>query len=299
MKLTLVENFRALFYMPFYMLKERGGAEAEGLEVEWIDANTPGGGVEAVKRGAADLTWGGPMRIMKDHDSHPIGPDSLVGFCEVVGKDPFYLVGRKSLLPLSLDQLPAQRLSVVSEVPTPWLCLQTDLANIGVDVAAYLANGDIVVTRTFEEQITALASGQADVIQLFEPYVSRLELETDMAILARAGDRGPTVYTVFITTHARHAEKAVEFAALTRAMARTQQWMLSHPDSIYELGGRYFPDIHPEIVRRSIRRYIDEGVWSASPAVSRDGFETLSRCLHNGGFIRAPGQFSLCISSFF
>jgi NitT/TauT family transport system substrate-binding protein len=96
MKLTLVENFRALFYAPFYVLKERGDAEAEGLEVEWIDANTPGGGVDTVKRGAADLTWGGPMRIMKDHDTHAFGPESLVCFCEVVVKHPFFLVGRES-----------------------------------------------------------------------------------------------------------------------------------------------------------------------------------------------------------
>lgn len=298
MTLTLVENFRALFYMPFYVLKERGDAEAEGLEVEWIAANTPGEGVEVVKRGGADLTWGGPMRIMKDHDTQPLGPASLVGFCEVVGRDPFYLVGSRSLLPFALDQLPARRLSVVSEVPTPWLCLQTDLADNGLDVAAYLAHGDIVATRTFEEQITALESGHAEVIQLFEPYVSRLELESGRAVLARAADRGPTVYTVFITTRARHAEKTAEFAALTRAMARTQQWMLSHSDSIYELCGQYFPDIDAQIARRSIRRYIEDGVWSVSPTVSQGGFEALSRCLHNGGFIRSPGKYSLCITSF-
>lgn len=297
MKLTLVENFRALFYMPFYVLKERGDAKAEGLDVEWIDANTPGGAIDALKTGAVDLTWGGPMRVMKDHDTHPFGPDSLVGFCEVVGQDPFYLVGRESSQPFSLTQLPAQRLSVVSEVPTPWLCLQTDLADNGVDVAAYLKSGDIVTTRTFEEQVVALKSGLVDVAQLFEPYVSQLEAEPGMAVLARASDRGPTVYTTFITTHARHAEKAAEFGALTRAMARTQQWMRQHSDSIYELCGQYFPDIDPYVARRGIQRYIDDGVWSANPTVSQTGFETLSRCLHNGGFIRAPAQFSRCVSA--
>jgi len=56
----------------------------EGLEVEWLTSDVPGGAIEQVKRGAIDAQWGGPMRVLKDRDSTPANGASLVCFGEVV-----------------------------------------------------------------------------------------------------------------------------------------------------------------------------------------------------------------------
>ena len=53
-----------------------------------------------------DITWGGPMRVMKARDQDPHSP--LVCFCEVVARDPFFLVGQERRAPVPADR-PARR----------------------------------------------------------------------------------------------------------------------------------------------------------------------------------------------
>ena len=39
MKLRIAENFRAVFYAPFYAVRALGLAEREGLAVEWLPSD--------------------------------------------------------------------------------------------------------------------------------------------------------------------------------------------------------------------------------------------------------------------
>src|SRR5438876_8270387 len=109
MKLRIAENFRAVFYAPFYAIRALGFAEREGLDVEWLPSDAPGGTIEQVKRGAIDAQWGGPMRVLKDRDSTPATGTSLVCFGEVVGRDPFYLIGRSRQPTFGLKDIAALR----------------------------------------------------------------------------------------------------------------------------------------------------------------------------------------------
>ena len=92
MKIRLSENFRAIFYAPFYATQALGFYEREGVEIEFLGSSVPGDAVAGLLNGAIDLTWGGPMRVMKARDRQPDSP--LRCFCEVVARDPFFLVGR-------------------------------------------------------------------------------------------------------------------------------------------------------------------------------------------------------------
>src|SRR5690349_22411792 len=95
MKLRLSENFRAVFYAPFYATYALGLFAKEGLDVELADSATPGDAMARLLDRTIDVSWGGPMRVMKAHDQDPGSP--LVCFGEVVARDPFYLVGRPDI----------------------------------------------------------------------------------------------------------------------------------------------------------------------------------------------------------
>jgi NitT/TauT family transport system substrate-binding protein len=125
MGVKLVENFRALFYAPFYATHALGFYAYEGVDVELIDSPAPGAAIASILDGSIDLSWGGPMRVMKARDIDANSP--LVCFCEVAARDPFFLVGRGDRSAFQLADLARLRLATVSEVPTPWLCLQHDL----------------------------------------------------------------------------------------------------------------------------------------------------------------------------
>src|SRR5262249_19569518 len=93
MRITLSENFRAVFYAPYYAAHALGFYGREGVEVELQTTSAPGQAAAALLEGTVDLIWGGPMRVMRMRDTQPDSP--LVCFCEVAARDPFFLVGRR------------------------------------------------------------------------------------------------------------------------------------------------------------------------------------------------------------
>ena len=119
MKIRLAENFRAVFYAPFYACLALGWFRDRGLEVSLVDSPSPGAGIADMLKGEVHLVWGGPMRVLKDRDQSPPGPHSLLAFGEVAGRDPFYLVGRSDLKRFELPALTGLQVATVSEVVTP------------------------------------------------------------------------------------------------------------------------------------------------------------------------------------
>ena len=53
---------------------------------------------------------------------------------------------------------------------------------------------------------------------------------------------------------------------------------------------KFFPDVAPDILLRSLRRYRDANLWSRETKLIPQGFSQLAKSLHSGGFIgRMPG----------
>jgi NitT/TauT family transport system substrate-binding protein len=298
MKLRIAENFRAVFYAPFYAIRALGLAEREDLAVEWLPSDAPGSTIEQVKRGGVDAQWGGPMRVLKDHDSTPADGGRLVCFGEVVGHDPFYLIGRKSQPAFGLKDLGGVRLGVVSEVPTPWYCLRADLEDAGVDTGAMRSAGRLVDKLTMPQQLEALASGNLDAVQLFEPYASRA-LADGNAILYAASSRGPTCYTTFICSRDGVSRRREEFAALTRATQAVLDWVAEKGAAeLARVTASFFPDVPQALLRSTLERYHRAGIWSRTTAVSEAGFERLAYSLHAGGFIAHRATYAECVHDF-
>ncbi len=295
MTLTLAENFRAIFYTPFYLLKALGLAEQAGLALRWLPPGSPGGAIDAIKDGTVDLTWGGPMRVMKDHDTTPSNGQSLLCFGEVVSRDPFFLLGKKSLGRFELAQLKQLRLAQVSEVPTPWLCLQADLRDLGLNVAEI----EDALTRglSMPEQIQALKAGTLEVAQLFEPLASELLSNPAYQILYAAHSRGPTVYTSLICSRDGWKKNHIAFTALRDILGELQTWMHRQtPATLASHVQSFFPELSAQQLERALARYLNHGVWAKSPKMSKAGFDRLSYSLHSGGFIRTQIDFASCIT---
>ena len=94
MPIRLMENFRAVFYAPYYATHALGFYAREGVDVELLTSDAPGDAVPKLIDGTIDVTWGGPMRVMRAHDQDRHSP--LVSFCEVVSHDPFFLIGKRA-----------------------------------------------------------------------------------------------------------------------------------------------------------------------------------------------------------
>lgn len=290
MPIRLAENFRALFYAPYYAANALGFYEREGVDVELLNSDVPGGAVSGLIDGTIDITWAGPMRVMKAHDETAASP--LVCFCEVVSHDPFYLVGRPGNSNFQLSDLPSLRFAAVSEVPTPWMCLQHDLRLHGVDPAKLVRAADRPMRANFE----ALRDGQVDIIQVFEPFVSMALDEGIGEVLLAASTRGPTVYTTFIATREAVARHRAAFAAMTRAAGRMQTWLTDHSaDELAFVVAPFFPGVAGNMLLSSLRRYLQAGIWASTTEVSRPGFSRLADSLQSGGFISRRPLYEDCV----
>jgi len=168
MPITLQENLRGILYTPFYAALSLGAYRHEGVEAGFVTAPEPARAVEGLFAGTVDVAWGGPMRVMQTYDRRP--DCDLVCFGEAVTRDPFFLIGREPRPDFAFADLYGKRVATVSEVPTPWLCLQEDLRRAGLDPDALPRIAD----RTMADNAAGLRRGEVDVVQLFQPFAEEL-----------------------------------------------------------------------------------------------------------------------------
>lgn len=290
MQIKLSENFRAVFYAPFYATHALGFYLREGIDVKLLNSPAPAAAASGLLDGTIDLSWGGPMRVMKARDLDPNSP--LMCFCEVVARDPFFLVGKGDPSNFRLGDLTRLKIATVSEVPTPWLCLQHDLREQGIDPAQLSR----VTNRTMAENLEALRRGELDVVQIFEPYVSMALQASAGNILYAASTRGMTSYTTFLATRDSIERNRAAFTAMTRATRRMLDWLAeSRGEELAAAVAPFYPDVASDVLASSLRRYHGARLWAHSPEVSRQGFERLADSLKSGGFISRMHTYEDCV----
>jgi NitT/TauT family transport system substrate-binding protein len=280
MTIKLIENFRAAFYAPFYAAAALGAYKAEGLDVRIEASPDAARTMQTLISGHGDVSWGGPLRLMEARERRPT--NEPVVFCEVVGRDPFFLVGREANPRFRLADLAGKRLAVTTEVPTPWLCLQHDLRLAGVDATSI----SLTAPRTMVQNADALRAGEVDVIQVFMPIAESLSESGAGHIWHAAAGRGPTAYTSLNTTR-RYAEAHPDvLRAMCRAMYRTQKWIAAHDGPALAAAiASYFPDIPAGILAGAYDRYLGLGLWNTNPIQSREGLAWLTDAAVAGGFL--------------
>ena len=90
-QITLYENLRACSYTPFYLAQTQGFFEEENLDINLQLSPSPPETAQGLIDGRADVSFGGPMRVLMHHDKDKDCP--LMCFGQVVARDPFILVG--------------------------------------------------------------------------------------------------------------------------------------------------------------------------------------------------------------
>ena len=283
MAITLQESLRGLFYAPFYVALARDAYAAEGVEVRFVSSPRPGDAARNVMDGAVDVCWGGPMRVMQAYQQNP-GCD-LVCFAEVVTRDPFLLLGREPRPGFALRDLLGVRVATVSEVPTPWMCLQEDLRRAGI------APADLsrVADRTMADNVAALRRGEVDVVQVFEPFAAALLADGVGHLWYAQASRGPTSYTTFYARRGLLAARRDELHRMVRAIHRTQKWVAAADGAaIAAEVARYFPEVPAAILADACARYKALGIWGGDPRLPRAGYDRLLASLVSGGFV-SPG----------
>jgi NitT/TauT family transport system substrate-binding protein len=281
MPVILQESLRGLLYVPYYAALSLGAYRAEGIVVELAATPALGAAPLGLFAGTVDVAWGGPMRVNQFYESR--ADCDLVCFGEAVTRDPFMLVGRAPRPDFTLADLYGPRIATVSEVPTPWLCLQEDLRRAGLDPDALPRVAD----RTMADNAAALRRGEVDVVQLFQPFAEELIADGAGHLWCAAAARGPTAYTSFYARRRLLGERRGDIKSLVRGLYRTQKWLHASPaEALAEAVRPFFPVMPADLLRAAIARYRALGIWGKNPMLPRAGYDRLAAGLVSGGFVK-------------
>jgi NitT/TauT family transport system substrate-binding protein len=262
------------------------------VEVGFVSAPEPARAVEGLFAGTVDVAWGGPMRVMQTYDRR--ADCDLVCFGEAVTRDPFFLIGREPRPRFTFADLYGKRIATVSEVPTPWLCLQEDLRRTGLDPDVLPRVAD----RTMAENVAALRRSEFDVVQLFQPFAEELIAVGEGHIWYAAAARGPTSYTSFYARRRTLAARCEELKKVVRGLYRTQKWLrASQPEAIAEVIQPFFPAVPASLLQAAIARYLELGIWGHNPILPRAGYERLRAGLLSARFVKQAAPFEQAVDN--
>jgi len=288
--MRLYATMKALFYAPFYAALSLGHFRDEGVDVTFATAPHPDDAVPALLEDRVDVTWGGPIDLMLHHDKKP--NPVLVGFCEVVARDPFMLIGRRPNDRFRFQDLVGLKVAPVSEVETPWLCLQEDIRRSGIDPAQFTPREGL----TMRGNAAALEKGEFDVIQVFEPIAEDLISRNKGHLWYASASRGSNTYTTLFTRISTIARRASEIAGMVRAMNRTLSWVHAHSaNDLASAVSGVFPEYDHRLLRNALQRYKDLSLWAATPVHNPVGFVRLKSAVLAGGWIKSDVGFDRCI----
>lgn len=280
MTIVLSENFRALFYAPFYAAHASGAFTRAGVEVELRPSSDPLEAARALRAGEVDVMWGGPLRVLIARDKDPAS--DLVCFCDVVARDPFFVVGATPRPGFTFADLLSVKLATVSEVPTPWVCLQDDLRRAGVDPSKV----DRIDDRSMAENEAALREGKVDAVQVFQPYAENLVSTGAGHIWNAAAGRGFTAYTTLVTRRGTLESRAEELARMIRGMDATLKWFAVTPSlEIVDVVQSFFPDVSRDLFAACIDRYRALQLWGRDPVIRREGYDRLHAAMRSSGIL--------------
>jgi NitT/TauT family transport system substrate-binding protein len=222
--------------------------------------------------------WGGPLRVMLTHAADPAS--DVVCFCDVVARDPFFIIGREPRPDFRPRDLTGIRFASVAEVPTPWLCLQDDVRRDGADPGAL----DRTNGPSMAENAEALRIGRLDAVQLFQPYAEELLQAGTGHLWYAAADRGLTTYTTLVTRRGVLSQRRDELTAMVRAMYRTLRWLRTTPGAeVAHALGAFFPDVPAPIYAAAIDRYRALHLYGSDPVTRREGVARLQAAMRSGG----------------
>ncbi len=288
----IYENLRTLSYAPFYVALERKFYQQFELDVQMLHSPSPRETALGLMAGRVDISFGGPMRVTIRHDQDP--ECALNCVCQVVGPEPFVLVGRKRNDTFTFADLLGLRVATVSEVPTPWLLLQDDLRRAGI--APDTLNQS--EPRTMAENVIALANNEVDVIQVMEPHSSTALAHEHAHLWHQFSTRGNLGFTTYYTT--RHfADNNRELCVrLSRATMAGIEWMYAvDATEVAATIADRFEDIPDTVLVDGIRRYQSARVWATEPELEVHEFVKLKGALLSGGLIASDVPFDRVVDN--
>lgn len=279
-KAVVSAAFKSVFYLPVYFAEEHGYFKNEGLDVRIDVASSSTNALAAVISRSADFSLHGP-----EWTAISVGRGAPI---KVVGgtlnrlgvwltcKSDFRFEGFKSLsgATISTGAMPTTSTSAFLKL----------IKQAGLDARKDL---DILEVPMGNE-IGPLKSGQADCAVLYEPGASQAEAQGYKVVSAFSREIGPYTFSAISTRQDIDPQVARKFVS---GIDRALKAIRKDPEAAVASGIKLFPNLDKEVVRASVVRLIDDGVFADSVELRQPALnDALQTQVDLGNLARIPAD---------
>jgi NitT/TauT family transport system substrate-binding protein len=295
-KVRIGEVTRSLFYAPQYVAVEKGFFKEEGLDVELT--TTAGGDktMTALLSDGIDVALvGSETSIYVDQQG---ATDPVINFAQLTQTDGTFLVARKPVSNFSFEQLKGSVFLGQRKGGMPQMVGEFVLKKNNINPRKDL---ELIQNIEFANIASAFASGTGEYVQLFEPTASQFEADGIGHVVASFGkESGKVPYTVFMTKKSymdKHSDVVQKF---TNAVYKGQQWVAAHSaKETADVIAKYFPNIKPEILESSVKRYLEQGSYATDPILDEEEWNNLQDIMDEAGELKQRADYAKLVNTTF
>jgi len=271
MALVLGQVFHGPFYAPTYVARGLSFFEDEGLDVETRIAKQSSAIIDSMLSAEADIVVTGPARLYENTDQGLPRQVACIG--QVTATSFFFLISRHVGVPFDLAHLEGKGLLLFPGTPTPWLCLQHMMRERGCRPDRVRR----IKLPSPQLAIGAYARGEADYIELSEPYVDvLLEQCGPQRVVALGPMLGRCPFSVFVASRKAIETDPLPYARFLRAIGRAQGHLRTNSaEDVSAAITKYFQEFQRKTITAAIHRYQEIDLWGDAPSISSSEFGRL------------------------
>lgn len=248
--------FKSVFYLPVYFAQEHGYFKDEGLNVRIDVASSSTNALAAVISKSADFSLHGPEWTAISFGRG--APVKIVG--GTLNRLGVWLTCKADLPYSGFASLAGKKISTGAMPTTSTSAFLRLVQQAGLNPKKDLQ----IVEVPMGNEIGPLSSGQADCAVLYEPGASQAEAQGYKVVAAFAKQVGPYTFSAISTRKDIDPSVSQHFVS---GIDRALKAIHKDPEAAVASGLKLFPNLAPEVVRASVLRLINDGVFADSVAI--------------------------------
>ena len=270
--------FKSVFYLPVYFAEEHGYFKDEGLDVRIDVASSSTNALAAVISRSADFSLHGPEWTAISFGRG--APVKVVG--GTLNRLGVWLTCKQSFTFDGFKSLKGATVATGAMPTTSSSAFLKLVKNAGLDPKCDL---DLLEVPLGNE-IGPLSSGKADCAVLYEPGASQAQAQGFQVVSAFSREIGPYTFSAISTRQDISPQVSQKFVSgIDRALKQIRK----DPAAAVASGLKLFPNLDPAVVRASVQRLIDDGVFADSVAVPEQALkDALQTQIDLGNLDRIP-----------
>lgn len=277
-QVNVAQAFQSVQYLPLYVGIDKGFFKKHGLDVTKTTAGSGANGVASVISGSATFSLQDPMTAVLAN----LKGAKLKSVGSVVNGVPVWIVVKKDAPIKSLADLSGKTIATAIAPSTSTYLLRDVLARRHVKAT----ETDVLLGT----EIAPLLAGKVDAAAVYEPYVEQALAQGCRVLyeFARAVPGGYAFSAIDVSETTLKAKPAM-VKAFIAGLDDAIHYMNADHAGATDVAVAEFPQMTPEIVRASVKRMFDDGIYPKSAMITPAAFANALALQVGIGNIKANG----------